>query len=75
MHFVAITLPPRAALSPAASALLAGYARRRSGKTPWSRLAAEEHAGPAGTLLLVRPAPVVTARIADWAEPFLRKYF
>ena len=74
MHFIAITLPPRAALTPAASALLAAYARRRGGRPPWPRLAAEEHPGPAGTLLLLRPAPAVTAHLAAWAEPFLRKY-
>lgn len=74
MQFVAIILPPRAALTPAASALLAGYVRRRSGRPPWPRLAAEEHSGPAGTLLLLHPAPAVTVRVADWAKPFLRKY-
>ncbi len=75
MHFVAITLPPRAELSASAAALLASYARRRCGRAPWRAVAAEEHPGPAGTLLLLRPAPVYSVRIADWAEPFLRKYF
>lgn len=75
MNFVAVRLPPRAGLTASAAALLASYARRRSGSAPWRAMAAEEHSGPAGTLLLLRPAPVYQVRIADWAEPFFRKYF
>lgn len=75
MHYVTITLPPRAALTASGAALLAAYTRRRRGKLPWPSMAAEEYAGRAGTLLLVRPAPVYELRIADWALRFLRNYF
>lgn len=75
MHYITITLPPRAALTASGASLLACYARRRRGKQPWASMAAEEYAGRGGTLLLVRPAPAYSVRIADWALPFLRKYF
>ena len=71
--YICILLPGGAALAPGAARLLLRYALRRAGKARWGAAVAETHAGPRGTLLILRPA--LTACLADYARPFVHKYF
>ena len=71
--YISMLLPPGVALSPDAAALLLGYALRRKGSVGWGGAVAEVHPAPRGTLLLLRPA--VSARLADYALPFVHKHF
>ena len=70
--YITILLPPGTTLTPGAAALLLRYAQRRAGKARWGAAAAEEFRAPRGTLLILRPA--LSARLADYALPFLRDF-
>ena len=71
--YICILLPGGAALAPGAARLLLRYALRRAGKAGWGAAVAEVFPAPRGTLLILRPA--LTAALADYALPFVHKYF
>ena len=73
---VTLLLPPGLTLTPGALETLLALQRRRCGKgeKPWAGAAVDAFRGPGGTLLLVRETPCA-ARLADYALPFLHKYF
>ncbi len=71
--FVTILLPAGVGLSGGAARLLASHARLRRGALPWDYITAEEYCGRGATLLFVRPA--TGAHLADYALPFIHKYF
>ncbi len=70
---VTILLPPGASLAPGGLRLLLRYAHRCSGSAPWAGAVADVFAAKRGTLLVVRPA--LTAELADYALPYVYKYF
>ena len=73
---VTLLLPAGMALTPGALAAILALSRRRCGGAakPWAGADVDVFRGPRGTLLLVREAPC-TAALADYALPFLHKYF
>ena len=73
---VTLLLPAGRALTPGALEIILALARRRcrKGGAPWSGAEVDAFRGPRGTLLLVRETGC-TARLADYALPFLHKYF
>lgn len=73
---VTLLLPPGLALTSGALETLLALQRRRCGKgaAPWAGADVDAFRGPGGTLLLVRETPC-TAALADYALPFLHKYF
>ena len=72
---VTLLLPPGWALTPGALGAVLALARRRCGvRIPWAGADVDVFRGPGGALLIVRETPC-TARLADYALPFLHKYF
>ncbi len=71
--YIMIRLPAGTGLTAGGALLLTRYELRRRGRAAWACAEAEAFCGRSGTLLLVRPAPSV--RIADYALPFIHKYF
>ena len=73
---VTLLLPPRRTLTPGALGAILALERRRCGKgaAPWAGADVDVFRGPGATLLIIREAPC-TAVLADYALPFLHKYF
>ena len=73
--YITILLPPGLGATPGAVGVLLAYLARRGGAAP--RGGAEVDVFPAkrGTLLLVRPSGALTAAVADYALPYIHKYF
>ncbi len=69
---VTITLPRGVSLSPGGLRLLLRYTQRRIGAEAWGGAVAEEFRAGRGTLLIARPA--LSAGLAEYALPFLRKF-
>ena len=55
--------------------VLLAYLARRSGAVPRGGAEVDVFPGRRGTLLLVRPAGALTAAVADYALPYIHKYF
>ena len=72
---VTILLRPGAALSGGGARLLVRYAQRHCGAAPWGRIAVDQFRCGGQTLMIARPVSAQTARLADYAFPFLYKYF
>ena len=72
---VTLLLPPHLALTPGALGTILAFSRRRcGGGKAWTGADVDVFRGPGATLLIVRETPC-TARLADYALPFLHKYF
>ena len=71
---VTVLLPGGVSLTSGGLRTLLALLRRRSGGAPWSAVRADAYQCPGGTLLIVRERPV-EAYLADYALPFLQKYF
>ena len=71
--YIVILLPPGVSLTPGAAGLLLRYAHFRAGTARWGAAAAEVFRSPRGTLVIARPA--LSARLANYALPFIHKYF
>ena len=71
---VTLLLPPGRTLTPGALGAVLALSRRRCGAAPWSGADVDVFRGPGATLLIVRETPC-TAALADYALPFLHKYF
>ena len=73
---VTILLPPGTDVSSGCARLLVRYAQRRCGASPWERICIDEfrRAG-AETLLIARPEAARQVTVADYALPFIHKYF
>ena len=73
---VTILLPPGTDISGGCARLLVRYAQRRCGASPWGRIRIDEfRRGGEETLLIARPDPPQRVTIADYALPFIHKYF
>ena len=70
---VTVRLPGGTGLTAGGVRLLVRFAQKRRGAAPWEYIAAEEFRARRGTLLIARPVP--RAQLADYALPFLHKYF
>lgn len=71
---VTLLLPPGLALTSGALGAILAFQRRRCGSAlPWGGADVDVFRGPGGTLLLARETPC--AVLADYALPFLHKYF
>ena len=75
MNYIVIRVhKPRACLSQRAAKLLLDYVLLRCRRQPWSQTAVEAFSGSSGALLLLRPLPAETVRLADYALPLLLRY-
>ena len=74
---VTILLPPGTDVSSGCARLLVRYAQRLCGAPPWGGIRVEEfRSGPdTETLIIARPAVMQTVSVADYALPFVHKYF
>ena len=71
--YISILLPDGVRLTPGAVRVLLGRALRRGGGGSWGGAVCDVFPGRRGTLILARPG--VSARIADYALPFIHKHF
>ena len=73
---VTILLPPGTDISGGCARLLVRYAQRRCGASPWGTIHIDEfRRGGEETLLIARPETAQQIMIADYALPFIHKYF
>ena len=72
--YISILLPDGVRFTPGAVRVLLGCAvRRSSGGERWGGAVCDVFPGRRGTLILARPG--VSARVADYALPFIHKHF
>ena len=71
---VTVLLPGGVGLTAGAAGQILALARRRCGAPVWAGAAADVFSGPGGTLLILREVRC-DARLAEYALPFIHKYF
>lgn len=61
-------------LSSGAARALIDYTLRRRGLNPWPKVWVDAFSGGGETLLIARPDTLPQVTLADYAQPFLKKY-
>ena len=75
MQYVSILIHSSLAPTRKCADKLLRYALRCGGKSPWVKTEIDTIAGKRETLLIARPLPLLSVRIAPYALPFLQEYF
>ncbi len=75
MAYITMRLHNGVTISGGAVKTLISYALRRRGQPCWREIGVDVFSGAGETLVIARPEERVEIRLADYALPFLYKFF